>query len=129
MIAIGAAQDGKAFDVSQDVFAKNSLLGQVVVVLFLVGSEWLLFRIFVGCLAVGVPLLQSLIAGVGQHFGRGLETKTGGSEQGKIVCGSRREGGGDYAPGGFFEDDLGFEGVAFFLAGVETYLFFLRFGR
>ena len=128
MVAVRSAQDSKTFDVTQDVLAEDALLRQVSVVLLLLWGERLVLGFLVRCLAVLVPLLQSLVARIGQHLGGGVEAQTRSFEEREVVCGAASKGSGQDAPRRVFDYDLGLEGVAFLLAGVETRLFFLTWG-
>ena len=128
-VAVGATKDAEAFDVAENVFTLDAQGGQALVLLFLQRGERVVFGVFVRGVTLLVPLGQTLIPRIGQDPRRRAKPQARGFKEGKVVCGTRGKGGGQNRSCGFFNQDLSFDGVALFLAGVEPRLFFLRWGR
>ena len=95
-----------------------------MVLLFLFGCERVVPAFLVRGLAVGMPFVHALIAGVSQQLDLGSQRYTALLEQGEVVnfaftC-SNAQNGLIVA----VNHDLSFLGMAFLLTGVEPTLFF-----
>lgn len=72
-MAIGLLEDAEDFQLADNVLGYHPLAGQGSVIRFLGAGQRLPLVPFMGCTAVGMQLLQTLIAGVAQQLGFGME--------------------------------------------------------
>ena len=87
----------------------------------------MLFRFLLRRRAVGVKFLDALIPAVGDRFNQQAQRRFAFLEQREVGLLAFAKIGGDNLAGNRVGNHLGFERVAFFLAGVVAPLFF--FGR
>lgn len=109
-IAVSPAQDAKHLEASQSVFHDHALARQLPVVSFLFRRERMELALFVWRLAVGMPTVQTPIAGISQTATLFTQPQTATFEQPEVmrVAGtkSRRQN----SPAVLFDHDLGFQG-------------------
>lgn len=123
-VSVSATQDAESLEIAQDVFDANAPRGKGVVVLLLLGCEWMKFALFVRSAAVGVEFVEALVAGVAQQFdGRG-QRHTAALEEREVMGFPRSSLGAQNLLADVVNDDLGLLGVALFLSRVKVTLFF-----
>jgi len=123
-ITITLTQDAKHLEPPQSMFDNHALTGQLPVLILLLGCERMMLTLFMRRLTVGVPTVQTPVAGIGQTAALGAQPQTAPFEQRKVVRVSGAKRRCQNAPAVLFDHDLRLQGMALFLATEEGFTFF-----
>jgi hypothetical protein len=126
-IAVFLCDNPEALEHPYDLLIDDPFTGNSPVGPFLFFREGMLLAAFLRKCAVGMQLVDALVASIRLDLGLRVKADLGLFEQAEVMSSSVSKIRADHLFGALVDNDLALDGVAFFLARVGTFLSF--FGR